>query len=86
MIETNEDKDFPLICVLESPEFNEICSSSDPTGFLKQSFIATEIVIVEPALTGLEGENSEYQKFGIPDPVVQFGLPELGFEFVKVAD
>jgi hypothetical protein len=68
----------PLTVRLESFEVWEKVRLSEDTLFLPQSFILTVNVTVEPVLaeTGDTGDTSEYQKFGVPEPVVQLGFPE----------
>ena len=67
----------PLTVRLESFEVWENVRLSDETLFLPQSCMLTVKVTVEPvaAATGDDGETSEYQKFGTPFAVVQFGFP-----------
>ena len=68
----------PLMVRPESFEVWVIVRLSEETLFLLQSFILTVKVTVEPVLaeTGDAGETSEYQKLGVPEPVVQLEFPE----------
>lgn len=67
----------PLTIRLESFEVWEKVRLSEDTLFLPQSFILTVSVTVEPVLAemGDVGDTSEYQKFGVPEAVVQLGFP-----------